>query len=132
MQKLITLVGLNTVAKAQLMRDLSAHFQEQGLTTQQFDGSVTRFADTNIQTSVKSDDQITIWNTPQNTEMERLSSVLLDQEAQGVQPLTIALLDTRTCDCFPTLREEMEQTADLTLSLPFDLKEALWKVSEQL
>ena len=37
----------------------------------------------------------------------------------------IALIDNRTCDCFPHLREMLEATADLTLRAPFSINEAL-------
>ena len=37
----------------------------------------------------------------------------------------IALIDDRTCDCFPHLREILEVTADLTLHAPFSIDEAL-------
>ena len=34
----------------------------------------------------------------------------------------IALIDNRTCDCFPHLRELLEATADLTLHAPFNIR----------
>lgn len=39
--------------------------------------------------------------------------------------LTIALIDLRTCDCFPHLREALEQAADISLLLPYNLAEVL-------
>jgi hypothetical protein len=134
MQKLIILIGLASVEKAQLARDLSVYLQGKGYSTRQLDRDVDEFADSYTQTATKSStsEQIIIWNTPDDMEMDRLADVLPDVEAAGIEPFTVALLDTRTCDCFPTLREEMEQTADLTLFLPFELKEALWSISAQL
>jgi hypothetical protein len=132
MQKLVVLIGLNTLAKAQLARDLSVYFQEQGYVTSQTDSALKPFADVYTQTPGKASEQIMIWATPENTEMERLVDILADVKWSGIEPLTIALLDTHTCDCFPRLREEMEATADLTLSMPFDTQEALWSISAQL
>lgn len=132
MQKWIALIGLNGTGKAQLAHDLSVYLHEQGYTTRRFDGTVARFEEAQMPPIIPTSDDILIWNTPAETDVEHLAALMVEVEAQSIQPLTIALLDTRTCDCFPTLREEMEQTADLTFWLPFDLKEALWKVSTAL
>jgi hypothetical protein len=35
----------------------------------------------------------------------------------------IALIDDRTCDCFPHLRLMLEDTADITLHAPFDVNQ---------
>jgi hypothetical protein len=35
---------------------------------------------------------------------------------------TIALIDTRTCDCFPQIRERLEMYADQVLNLPLDVE----------
>jgi hypothetical protein len=37
----------------------------------------------------------------------------------------LALVDDRTCDCFPALREQLEANADVTLRSPYRLEEAL-------
>lgn len=49
--------------------------------------------------------------------------MLLDEARNALPALsvqTIALVDTRTCDCFPTLREMLEAYADRTIYLPLD------------
>lgn len=38
---------------------------------------------------------------------------------------TLALLDLRTCDCFPTLRATLEQYADAVLHAPFAVSDVL-------
>lgn len=37
----------------------------------------------------------------------------------------IALIDDRTCDCFPHVRELLEDYADMTLRYPYPVEEAL-------
>jgi hypothetical protein len=37
-----------------------------------------------------------------------------------VQLTTVALIDTRTCDCFPHVREKLEALADSVIHLPYD------------
>lgn len=53
----------------------------------------------------------------------------LQDEVQTVHPAAvvrqIALVDDRTCDCFPHLREAFDAQADLVLHAPFDLEKAL-------
>jgi len=42
-----------------------------------------------------------------------------------VQVQSLALIDTRTCDCFPAIRERLEAYADLTVAIPFDVQEVI-------
>lgn len=37
----------------------------------------------------------------------------------------VALIDDRTCDCFPHLRSMLEDSADITLHAPFDVHQLL-------
>ncbi len=58
--------------------------------------------------------------------------VLLDQVHEAHPDLemhTLALVDTRTCDCFPQTRQSLEASADTVVNLPADfdaVREALW------
>jgi hypothetical protein len=38
---------------------------------------------------------------------------------------SVALVDDRTCDCFPHLRSMLEDSADITLHAPFDVNQLL-------
>jgi hypothetical protein len=38
---------------------------------------------------------------------------------------TLALIDTRTCDCFPQLREQLEDYADVVVNLPVGADEVM-------
>lgn len=47
--------------------------------------------------------------------------VLLDRLAEqnpGLETQTLALIDTRTCDCFPQTRQALEASADVVVNLP--------------
>jgi hypothetical protein len=51
-------------------------------------------------------------------------SGLIDQIYATITPddvHTLALIDTRTCDCFPTLRQALEAEADQVIRLPVDM-----------
>lgn len=37
----------------------------------------------------------------------------------GVALTTVALIDTRTCDCFPHVRDTLESLADVVVNLPY-------------
>jgi hypothetical protein len=37
----------------------------------------------------------------------------------GVRLQTVALIDTRTCDCFPHVRRKLESLADVVVNLPY-------------
>jgi hypothetical protein len=54
--------------------------------------------------------------------------ILLDQlrdDDPALELSTLALLDTRTCDCFPNLRVTLEAYADYSVYLPVDTDELL-------
>lgn len=36
---------------------------------------------------------------------------------------SLALIDTRTCDCFPNVREALEMYADVSVMIPYQLEE---------
>lgn len=40
---------------------------------------------------------------------------------RGVNLISFAMIDTRTCDCFPHARDLLEGYADHVISLPYDL-----------
>jgi hypothetical protein len=40
----------------------------------------------------------------------------------------LALIDLRTCDCFPAMRERLEQYADLTIYCPYELEDVINKL----
>jgi hypothetical protein len=71
--------------------------------------------------------ETTILAVSEETHPHRLAEEL--EKVAALQPeleiITIALIDLRTSDCFPHLREAFEQAADLSLRLPYNLTEVL-------
>ncbi len=132
MRHLIVLIGLAVIEKAQLARDLSDELQSQGHTVRIMDSSSTADDARLPDESRRAEESVLIWNTPAETDIDQLASRLITLEADGIRPLTIALLDNRTCECFPTVQDQLEQTADLTFHLPFELRDVLWSISTQL
>lgn len=132
MQRLIVLLGLTPIEKTQLANDLAVHLQQRGHTVRRVVPPSMAEDPAWLDEITQAAETVLIWNTPAETDLDQLATQLLSVEAHGVQPLTIALIDTRTCECFPALEEQLEQTADLTLRLPFDIEETLWSISAQL
>jgi len=58
---------------------------------------------------------------------ETLFSALdrLHEQHPTLEMHTIALIDLRTCDCFPNVREVLERHADTVIMLPYDLSEVV-------
>ncbi|RMG85499.1 MAG: hypothetical protein D6712_09320 [Chloroflexi bacterium] len=63
--------------------------------------------------------------TAEDAEPEALYIALQDWGAQQphISLETVALIDLRTCDCFPHMRALLEQLADTTLYAPFHLQD---------
>jgi hypothetical protein len=56
------------------------------------------------------------------------SFVLLDRLREirpGLETQTLALIDTRTCDCFPQTRIALEASADVVVNLPAEFEAVL-------
>lgn len=74
---------------------------------------------------------LTILAVSEETNPETLFAML--EAIRASQPeleiVSIVLIDLRTCDCFPHLREVFEASADLSLLLPYDFAEVLGYVS---
>lgn len=47
----------------------------------------------------------------------------------GLEIQTLALIDTRTCDCFPQLRVSLEEGADVVVNLPAQAGEVMERLS---
>jgi len=53
------------------------------------------------------------------------SFILLDRLREthpGLETQTLALIDTRTCDCFPQTQQALEASADAIINLPADFE----------
>lgn len=144
MMKLVVLAGLITVEKIQLARELASFFKQQALKVLVLD-NVARLPmkpgnfDVPVQ-RITDDITIQLKHLLQNSDADLLILALSEQihpddcfimlenlsdTIAEIDIRSIALLDTRTCDCFPNLRENLEQYADLSIYLPYRLDEVL-------
>lgn len=138
--RLIVLSGLVTVEKNALALEIAQTFQAAGIKTLLVD-SVQRLPlnatahgpDAYVRLAVLDAAALAavLHNTQAGTVLllaaETLAPdalfVLLDDVQQAIPTLeiiTLALIDTRTCDCFPHFRIALEDYADFVVSLPFD------------
>lgn len=137
--KVIVLTGLVSIEKAQLTGELANHFKAD-LTVAIID-NITRtainFADDSLpvkriegdliadlsQTVHNITADVTIIAVSEQAHPEKLFVAIDDLREQ--QPdweiYSLALIDTRTCDCFPNVREALELYADATVMIPYQL-----------
>jgi hypothetical protein len=147
--KLILLTGLVAVEKRDLALELALHYGADGLAVTLVDNIARMPIDpefTGGETLVRVDGDITHFladmlpdalidvviaavseTMPPDTlfaAVEQLQSMVPAVEVQ-----TIALIDMRTCDCFPTLRETLERHANTVVMLPYELPQVLEKLA---
>lgn len=145
--KLIVLTGLVVIEKMHLTQELATHFEKRGkkvfildniarlpmkheisnVVVQRITGDITiqlkdilHNLDADIVLLASSEQ-----GHPDNlfTTFDTLSDTL------DINILTLALIDLRTCDCFPTVRETLEQYADVSILLPYKMDEVLTYVA---
>ena len=140
--KLIVLTGLVAIEKAELALELAEHTMQQGQSVTVLD-NIARMP---LQTTavpvqrIEGDslEQLSYWLTDVNSDVVILAVseqvhpdtlfVMLDNlynQFDTIEIQTLALIDTRTCDCFPHVRESLEEYADVVVMLPYSLDEVL-------
>lgn len=149
--KLIVLCGLVSVEKISLALHLSQALAQAGWRVTLLD-NIARLAISTEEAAVplvrvsgdilpqlpallRSDDSdVVIFTASEELTPDALFVALADLQAQldNLQVQTIAMIDLRTCDCFPHLREQFEQNADLVLHMPFVVEEVLQHVSDPI
>jgi hypothetical protein len=102
--QLIVLTGLAVVEKQQLAQELASHF--------------SAVIVDNL-TALPSAAETMIFVAPAQISPDDLYA-LLDTLPPGCEVLTVAVIDTRTCDCFPNLRNTLEQNADVVVNVGDD------------
>lgn len=142
--KLIVLMGLVSVEKHEAAQMLAQHYNEQGQTVALLD-NVARLPltvnampesaqrlDGDALTQLphvlaRSEADVVILALSERAE-PAASFVALDALYDHVVDLNLqilALIDTRTCDCFPNVRESLELHADAVLNLPISYQDLL-------
>ena len=138
--QLIVLTGLVITEKQQLACDLARHYQAQGeravvldngvgiasaddLRVEPLKGDLDQLAEKVAQLAA----EVVVLAAHPGTSPQVLFATLdaLSVQQPDLQVRTLVLIDTRTCDCFPHLREELEMHADVFLNVPFSLDDAL-------
>lgn len=144
-KKIIVLTGLVSVEKVQLTSELASTFAETQRVT--VIDNMTRLAvdddtlpDTISLVQHKGDDMRTLHDVILQNQNDILIAAVSEQahpEKLFVQierlrdqlPHTdiyaLAMIDTRTCDCFPNVRSALEMYADATLMMPYSLEEVI-------
>lgn len=140
---LIALLGLVSVEKAELAAQIANHVTDSGLRAVIFDGGARLRVDTEWVAAARlvrldadrlaqipdllaaSDEDVAILAAPETAATDAVFAALAALERPGLTITTAALIDLRTCDCFPNLRAELEASADVTLAIPYALPDAL-------
>lgn len=143
--RLIVLTGLVVVEKIDLALDLARHTSTAGKTVTIID-NVRRLAVDDVPldtvTLVRLDgdlrdgllpllddvtSDVTLLAVAETVRPDDLFVLLNDlrDHLPGIEVQTLALIDERTCDCFPQLRVLLEDYADVTVNLPVTLDEVV-------
>lgn len=141
MTKVIALVGLVSIEKIQLTIDLATHYTWETDQTVTVIDNVARLAIDPAQLSDEPllritgditktltdtlrdvDTDIIIIAVSESAELDTLfvSLDIMSETLPNIDLTTIGLVDLRTCDCFPNLREKLEDYADIHVLAPFN------------
>ena len=139
--KVIVLTGLVSIEKGQLARELAKHFLKNKSVTiidniarisiEKLDGVLIKRYEENITKKLpeilhSTLADIAIVAVSEQAHPEKLFIALDDlQEQSDWEIYTLALIDTRTCDCFPNVREALELYADVSVMMPYELDEVV-------
>lgn len=143
--KVIVLTGLVSVEKADLVAELAGYSASLGQSVQLIDNIARQplsktLANTQNIVRVQGDDldqlvasiaqasaDVVIVAVSEQAHPEKLFLALDDlrDAFDTVEMITLAMIDTRTCDCFPNVRQALELYADVSLMMPYDLEQVL-------
>jgi len=144
--KVIALIGLVSIEKIELAIQLATHYTWETDQSVTLIDNVTRLAIDAARLSdeplirVKDDISEKLVDVLHNvhtdiaivavTETAELDKLFFNLEGllnymPDIELHTVGLIDTRTCDCFPHLRQKLEAYADVHFLAPFDVHEVL-------
>jgi hypothetical protein len=142
--KVVALVGLVSIEKIQLVIDLATHYTWNTDKTVTIIDNVARLAIDPVQLSdeplIRVNDDLTEGLTDrirdinsdivliavsESAELDKLfiSLDIMTEQLPHIDLLTVGLVDLRTCDCFPHIREKLEDYADVYFLAPFEVNE---------
>jgi len=140
--KVVALVGLVSIEKIQLVTDLATHYTWNTDKTVTVIDNVARMAIDPVQLSdeplirINGDLTVGLVDTirdigsdivliavSESAELDKLfiSLDIMTEEHPHINLLTVGLVDLRTCDCFPQIRENLEDYSDVHFLAPFDV-----------
>ncbi len=143
---LITLAGLVSVEKGELTIGLAQHFAQAGMAVTVIDNIGRLPLDTKhlwqvdyvrLQTDLPAelplvieqlDSDVVLLAANETIAPDDLFVLLDDLQQPDLRLQTLALIDTRTCDCFPQVRENLETHADVVINLPATVAEVIAKL----
>lgn len=140
--KVIALIGLVAIEKIQLVIEVATHYTWETDKTVTVIDNVARLAIDRVQLSdeplirvngditeglvdkvrnINSD--IVLMAVSESAELDNLfvSLDIMTEQLPHIDLTTIGLIDLRTCDCFPQLRENLEDYTDVHFLAPFDV-----------
>jgi hypothetical protein len=138
--RLIVLTGLVAMEKIRLAAELAQHFHHArvidnvarlAMNSEEFIQPIERITGDILPELpaliAQSKTEVSILAVSEETNPHKLFEILahIGELLPQLNILTIALIDLRTCDCFPHLREALEEAADISLLLPYKLDEVL-------
>jgi hypothetical protein len=142
--KLIVLMGLMSIEKAELAALLANHVTGDGRSAVIFDGVQRLHIDREWVAAARlvrldtnhglaglpalvsaSREDVAILAAPETAPPDAVFAALVALDRPDLTITTAALIDLRTCDCFPHLREELESSTDVTLEIPYVLPDVL-------
>lgn len=144
--KVIALIGLVSIEKIQLTTDLATHYTWHTDKSVTIIDNVARLAIDPVQLSDEplvringdltdsladhlqsANSDIVLIAVSETAELDNLFVTLdiISENLPHIDLTTLGLIDLRTCDCFPNLREKLEDYADVHLLAPFDVQEVI-------
>lgn len=141
------LAGLVVIEKAQLAAQLANHLHLRdeavalidNLARLPIDGETTDVAPQRVEGDLlptlpevldaQEADTVVVALSEQATPEPIFTAVDRLQQQRNHEITLFALIDTRTCDCFPQVRQGFEEIADEVLMLPIELEEVLARVA---
>ena len=147
----IALIGLVAIEKIQLIIQLATYYTQETSKTVTVIDNVSRLAIDPVQLSdeplirVNGDitaglverlrnihSDIVLIAVSESAELDHLfvSLDIMSEQLPHIDLLTVGLIDLRTCDCFPHLREKLEDYADVYLLAPFDVNVILSAIND--
>ncbi|MEL6407375.1 MAG: hypothetical protein AAFR81_23590 [Chloroflexota bacterium] len=149
MTKIIVLTGLVSVEKVALSQELATHFSAENTVTVIDNMARLALDRDELPDSISlvrqvGDDMQALENAIRQAKGEVVLVAVTEQahpeklfvsienlreRLPDASIFSLAMIDTRTCDCFPNVRAALEMYADMTVMMPYDVESVIDYVS---